>query len=214
MKLYYYEHCPFSAKARMALNLKQVEAERVVLLADDERTIAELIGKHQIPVLITDEGDPLAESDEIVRYVDEHSGLPRFSYESSQAVSDWIDGFVPTLQFLGYPRWTRIGLAEFDTPEAYEHFREKKTDSIGDFDQAVARTDEKVAEVNEALRQLPTLAELDAGRPQITLDDFRLFPMLRSLSVVKSVDWPAPVRRYVEGMAERSGLDTYFDRAL
>lgn len=214
MKLYYYEHCPFSAKARMALNLEQVEAERVVLPADDEQTITALIGKHQIPVLVTEEGELLAESDDIVRYVDERSGPPSFSYKSSQALDDWIEGFVPTLQFLGYPRWTRIGLAEFDTPAAYEHFRQKKTESIGDFDEAVSRTDEKVAEVNQALQRLPALAELDAGRPQLTLDDFHLFPMLRSLSVVRAVDWPVPVRRYVDGMAERCGLDTFFDRAL
>ena len=62
MKLYYYDHCPFSARVRMVMNLKGIEAERVVLPADDEQTITDLIGKHQIPVLVRDDGTPLADS--------------------------------------------------------------------------------------------------------------------------------------------------------
>jgi glutaredoxin 2 len=37
--------------------------------------------------------------------------------------------------------------------------------------------------------------------------------MLRGFSVVRDLHWPATVRRYVEQMAERSGVDTFFDRA-
>lgn len=214
MKLYYYEHCPFSAKVRMALNLKRIDAQRQVLLADDEQTVANLIGKHQIPVLVTDDGTPMQESLAIVRYLDNLDGSPQIDEQRSAAVNEWLEPIVPTLQYLGYPRWTRIGLAEFATPAAYEHFRRKKTDTIGDFYAAVANTPAKVREVNGQLAQLPGRVDLDGERPRLRIDDIELFPILRGFSVVKDLQWPAPVRVYVEAMSRRSGVDHFFDRAL
>lgn len=214
MKLYYYEHCPFSARVRMALNLKEIEAERIVLLADDERTLAALIGKHQIPVLVRDDGTPMTESLEIVRHLDALDGRPRIDPQRTPALDAWLALVVPAMQYLGYPRWTRIGLAEFATPEAYEHFRAKKTHSIGDFGEAVANTGARAAELTLAFTRLPALMRFDAPRDPLTMDDFILAPMLRSLSVVKAVAWPLEVRRYTEAVCARTGLDTFFDRAL
>lgn len=214
MKLYYYEHCPFSAKVRMALNLKRIDAQRQVLLADDEQTIAKLIGRHQIPVLVTDEGEPMQESLAIVRYLDNLDGAPLIDEQSSAQLNAWLEPIVPTLQYLGYPRWTRIGLAEFATPAAYEHFRRKKTETIGDFAEAVANTAAKVREVDEQLARLPEWADLDAERASLRIDDFNLFPILRGFSVVKDLRWPEPVRAYVEDISRRSGVDLFFDRAL
>jgi glutaredoxin 2 len=214
MKLYYYEHCPFSTKARMALNLKRIEAQRHVLLADDERTITALIGRHSVPVLVKDDGEPMAESLEIVEYLDRLDGKPQIDEYSTAELNEWIDALVPALQYLGYPRLTRIGLAEFATPAAYEHFRKKKSETIGDFAEAVANTPAKVREVDEQLAQLPALVDLDAGRERLRLDDIHLFPILRGFSVVKDLPWPEPVRAYVETMARRCDVDTFFDRAL
>jgi glutaredoxin 2 len=214
MKLYYYEHCPFSARVRMALNVKRIEAEQLVLPADDEQTITRLIGKHQIPVLVRDDDTPMADSMGIIKYLDYLDGQPMIAEPDTPALHDWLEPFVPKLQYLGYPRWTRIGLKEFATPAAYEHFRQKKAHSIGDFADAVANTGAQTAQVSEQLGRLPERVDLDASRERITWDDFTLFPMLRSLSVVKAVDWPAPVRRYTEAMADRVELDLFFDRAL
>ena len=215
MKLYYYEHCPFSARVRMLLNLKRIEAEQVVLPADDEQTITQLIGKHQIPVLVRDDDVPMADSMGIVKYLDYLDGAPIVSEPDTQALHHWLESFMPTMQYLGYPRWTRIGLAEFASPEAYEHFRQKKTHSIGDFAEAVANTRTKAAEIEEQLSRLPGLVNLEQpdNRP-VSWDDFTLFPMLRSLSVVRAINWPQPVRAYAEAMAGRTGLDMFFDRAV
>lgn len=214
MKLYYYDHCPFSARVRMALNLKNIPAEYEVLPADDEQTIARLVGKHQIPVLVRDDGTPMTESLEIVRYLDGLDGAPLIEPRRTPALDTWLEAFVPDLQYLGYPRWTLIRLPEFATPAAYEHFRSKKTETIGDFAAAVAHTDAKAREMSDRLARLPAMLELDAARERIAVDDVVLFPMLRSLSVVAAIQWPQAVRRYTEAMAARVRLDTYFDRAL
>ncbi|HCJ28991.1 MAG TPA: glutaredoxin [Pseudomonas sp.] len=214
MKLYYYEHCPFSARVRMLLNLKGIEAEHAILPADDEQTITRLIGKHQIPVLVLDDGTPMADSMEIARYLDRLDGKPLIREPDSAAVHEWLEPFVPTLQYLGYPRWTRIGLAEFASPSAYQHFREKKTHTIGDFDEALANTEAKAREVDAQLQRLPQIIDLTPTHEYPRWDDVTLFPMLRSLSVVKAVQWPEEVRAYTVALAQRCGLDTFFDRAL
>lgn len=214
MKLYYYEHCPFSARVRMALNLKGIEVDGVVLPADDEQTITQLIGKHQIPVLVRDDGTPMADSMDIVRYLDGLDGQPIIQEPDSAALKQWLEPFVPNLQYLGYPRWTQIGLEEFASPSAYEHFRKKKTETIGDFDAALANTEAKAREVDAQLGRLQEIVDLTPPHQQPRWDDITLFPMLRSLSVVKAVEWPEDVRAYTVTQARRCGLDTFFDRAL
>lgn len=213
MKLYYYEHCPFSARVRMILNLKGIEAEQVVLPADDEQTISQLIGKHQIPVLQRDDGSPMADSVDIVRYLDSLDGQPMIREPDTPALHDWLDSFVPNLQYLGYPRWTQIGLEEFASPSAYAHFREKKSQTIGDFDAALAHTEAKAREVAAQLERLPQIIDLTPTHQQPRWDDVTLFPMLRSLSVVKAVQWPEEVRAYTVTQAQRCRLDTFFGRA-
>ena len=213
MKLYYYEHCPFSARVRMVLNLKGIEAEREVLPADDEQTISHLIGKHQIPVLVRDDGTPIADSVEIAKYLDGFDGQPMIREPDTPALHDWLEPFVSNLQYLGYPRWTQIGLEEFASPSAYAHFREKKTESIGNFETALENTEAKAREVSAQLQRLTQVADLTPTHEQPRWDDVTLFPMLRSLSVVKAVEWPEDVRAYTVTQAQRCGLDTFFDRA-
>lgn len=213
MKLYYYEHCPFSARVRMVLNIKGIEAERVVLPADDEQTITGLIGKHQIPVLVRDDGTPMADSMGIVSYLDGLDGQPLIRQPDTAELTQWLEPFVPNLQYLGYPRWTEIGLAEFASPSAYEHFRNKKTETVGGFDEALDNTEAKARDVSAQLKRLPQIVELSPTHQQPRWDDVKLFPMLRSLSVVKAVDWPEEVRAYTVTQAQRCGLDTFFDRA-
>lgn len=213
MKLYFYDHCPFSARVRMALAIKQIDAEQQVLPADDEQTITQLIGRHQIPVLVRQDDTPMADSLGIAKYLDYLDGNPIIAEPHSAALDDWLQPFVPDLQYLGYPRWTRIGLPEFASESALEHFREKKQHTIGDFEQALQNTPEKARAMERRLQKLPEMLDL-TPRQRITWNDVVLFPMLRSLSVVEAIEWPQPVRRYTEAMAQRSGLDLFFDRAI
>ncbi|MEH6566246.1 MAG: glutaredoxin 2 [Halopseudomonas sp.] len=213
MKLYYYDHCPFSARVRMLLNLKEIKVKTVVLPADDEQTITRLLGQHQIPVLIRQDDTPMADSMGIVKYLDYLDGKPIVRKPDTAELQKWIEELVPNLQYLGYPRWTRIGLEEFASPSAYEHFLRKKTASIGDFNEALADTHNTACDVNRNLAQLQHIIDLTSHRSALRWDDIALFPMLRSLSVVKAVQWPDAVRTYTVCQAKRCRLDTFFDRA-
>lgn len=53
----------------------------------------------------------------------------------------------------------------------------------------------------------------DGAWKPILNDDFVLYPSLRMLSVVKGVNYPPQVRRYMEHMAQATGVGLHFDQA-
>ncbi|TCQ97970.1 glutathione S-transferase N-terminal domain-containing protein [Neorhizobium sp. JUb45] len=51
MKLYIYEHCPFCTRARLALGVKNIPYETVIVMEGDAETPTRLIGKKAVPIL-------------------------------------------------------------------------------------------------------------------------------------------------------------------
>ena len=74
MKLYVYDHCPFCAKARMIFGLKALPLELSFLREDDVDTPTGLVGRKTAPILEKPDGSHMAESMEIVHYVDGQHG--------------------------------------------------------------------------------------------------------------------------------------------
>ena len=52
------------------------------------------------------------------------------------------------------------------------------------------------------------------GGETFTVDDFFLFPILRSLTLVKALDMPEKLERYVGNLSRRCGVPIYSDRAI
>ncbi|GGL95250.1 glutaredoxin 2 [Pseudomonas asuensis] len=213
MKLYYYEHCPFSTKVRMALGLKHIDAELQVLLYDDVATPEQLVGKKTVPILVKDDGTAMTESLKIVHYLDHLDGMPLIEEVHSHAVTAWIESALPSFQQLGYPRWAQIGLKEMASREAHALFVQKKSQIIGNFDTALSNAQQAIEDTNHRLTLLVEMYGLDPARPQLLLDDINLFPILRGLSATAGLEWPASVRRYVDELSERVQVQTFFSRA-
>lgn len=67
--------------------------------------------------------------------------------------------------------------------------------------------------MQEVESQLAELDTLLAGREHVDADDFVLYPSLRMLSIVKGVNYPANVKRYMERMEQATGVGLHFDQA-
>lgn len=67
MRLYMFEHCPLCFAALKKLHLKEI-----AVFDDDSDTMIELVGKRVIPILLTDDGKPMLESTDMVKYVESH----------------------------------------------------------------------------------------------------------------------------------------------
>ena len=213
MKLYYYDHCPYCVRARMAAGLFGADVEEVVLANDDEATPIGMIGAKQVPILQKEDGSFMGESLDVVRYLDREGRLKDETRPEIQAWFDKVGGYNTKLV---HPRVVKIGLPEFETPEAVKYFTDKKEKTIGSFATNLDKTSQYVERLHEDLAELETLmTESGAGlNGEIGMEDILVFPILRNLTVVRGVEWPQKVMDYLLRMSEASGVPLYFDRAL
>ena len=213
MKLYYYDHCPYCVRARMAAGLFGADVEEVVLANDDEATPIGMIGAKQVPILQKEDGSFMGESLDVVRYLDREGRLKDETRPEIQAWFDKVGGYNTKLV---HPRVVKIGLPEFETPEAVKYFTDKKEKSIGSFAANLEKTGQYVQRLHEDLAELETLmTESGAGlNGEIGMEDILVFPILRNLTVVRGVEWPQKIMDYLLRMSEASGVPLYFDRAL
>lgn len=209
MKLYVYDHCPFCVKARAVFGLKETSVELVILLNDDEATPNRMIGRKMAPIL-EHEGRYIPESMDIVAYVD---GLrePQLMGEAcNPRVSAWIEAVGEVVYRLAIPRWASSDFAEFATPEARAYFTRNKEVMIGPF---ADRMDESAGLVTVLNRHLQELSDLiatpEAVNGVLSADNVHLFAILRSISIVRGVVYPAKVEAYRARMAERTGIDLH-----
>lgn len=69
MKLYIYEHCPFSARVRYVAGMLNIPLDVITLDYDDDQTTNQIIGSKQVPLLIKESGEALAESLDIIQFL-------------------------------------------------------------------------------------------------------------------------------------------------
>ena len=218
MKLYIYDHCPFCVRARMIFGLRNVPVEEIVLLNDDEATPIGLIGAKQVPILQKPDGSHMGESLDIVRYVDEFAGQARLDETIRPAVQAWFDQASQPCNHLVMPRDVRLEppLPEFATAEAVAYFVQKKEQNIGSFEQNLAETHTYLERIHLAL---PELAALLGEQPYLNgsapgMEDIIIFPVLRNLTLVKGIAFPAKLQAYIERLSAESKVPLYSDRAL
>ena len=218
MKLYIYDHCPFCVRARMIFGLRNVPVEEIILLNDDEATPIGLIGAKQVPILQKPDGSHMGESLDIVRYVDEFAGQTRLDETIRPAVQAWFDQVNKYYNHLVMPREVRLEppLPEFATAEAVAYFVQKKEQNIGSFEQNLAETHTYLERIHLAL---PELAALLGEKPYLNgsapgMEDIIIFPVLRNLTLVKGIVFPAKLQAYIERLSAESKVPLYSERAL
>ena len=208
MKLYIYDHCPFCVKARMIFGLKDLPVELVVMLNDDEATPKKLIGQKMAPILMKEDGSCMAESLEIVSYVDKSDREPLLTGKVNPAISDWLRHINGYLNKLLLPRIAQASFAEFATPEARRYFKEKKEASTGSFDELKLHAEGYIKNVNDDLRKLDKLiVKPNAVNGELSMDDIHLFPVLRSLTLISGIDYPSRVADYRDNMAKQTQIN-------
>lgn len=203
MKLYVYDHCPFCVRARMIMGLKNIPVETVILPNDDEATPIKMIGKKMLPILETDDQQFIGESLDIVTYIDQHCGSPVMTAAESSEIDAWIENAGQTIFKLSIPRWSYSSYPEFEQGSARQYFSEKKESVFGCFTALMKQTPELLDVINEQLIELETLLAKYATQPgHWSMTDIRLYPVLRALSIVKGVIWPAGVDTWRKKMAQ------------
>jgi len=206
MKLYMFEHCSLCFRVRMMAALKGKHLQEAVVLDDDTDTMVGLVGKRVIPILLKDDGQPMLESMDMVRYID-GLGSPILLGRERPEISAWADQVVSKTAPLTMPRYPLLGLPEFATPAALAHYTMRKRKSYGDFVELRSHTSEQIRDLMPLLDRLDALIESpQAVSGTLSYDDIRVLPLLRSVAVVEGLALPPRVRDYFETMMHRIGF--------
>ncbi|VEB97997.1 Glutaredoxin-2 [Cedecea lapagei] len=215
MQLYYYEHCPFCAKVRYFAGLKGIPLTLKIVMADDEETTTRLVGKKVVPVLIKDNGQALAESNDIIHYLDGLDGTPMLTAAPQAETGEWITSLRLFLKYLTYPRFAKTPFAELSTPGARESYYQKETKAIGNLEEKFAQSQTWIQALNAKLNELANLPCISANNTDsLSITDIELFVFLRNASIVKGSIWPQSIEQYLNVRAKRSQLPLYFDIAI
>ena len=205
MRLFLFEHCSLCFRVRMAAALKGLHLQETVVLDDDTEKMTGLVGKRQIPIFVKDDGQPMLESMDMVDYVDAR-GEPILAGPQRAEIADCAGRIAEKTAPLTWPRYPLLGLPEFATISAHDHYVVRKRKAIGDLVELRAATRRYLAELAPELERLDTLIERPtAVNGTLSRDDIRVLPLLRSAAVVKGLRFPDKVRNYFETMMGRIG---------
>lgn len=205
MRLYMFEHCSLCFRVRMTAALKQLHLCETVVLDDDTETMVGLAGKRVIPILVRDDGRPMLESMDMVLHIDS-VGDPILIGPERGEVGAWAEQAVGKTAPLTMPRYPLLGLPEFATIAALDHYSLRKQKAFGDFVELRANTRVYLKELESDLEELDRLIESPiAINGKLSRDDVRVLPLLRSAAVVKGLRFPRKVRDYFEAMMDRIG---------
>ena len=205
MKLFMFEHCSLCFRVRMTAALKRLHLQETAVLDDDTDTMVELVGKRVIPILVTDDGRPMLESMDMVSHIDS-IGDPVLTGSERDEIAAWSVSFITKTGPLTMPRYPLLGLPEFATIAALDHYNLRKRKAFGDFIELRANTRAYLKELMPDLEQLDRLIESPtAVNGKLSRDDVRVLPLLRSAAVVKGLRFPPKVRDYLETMMELIG---------
>ncbi len=200
-----FEHCSLCFRVRMTAALKRMHLQETVVLDDDSDTMIGLVGKRVIPILVKDDGQPMLESMDMVSYIDS-IGDPILTGPGRGQVSAWAERVVNKTGPLTMPRYPLLGLPEFATVAALDHYNLRKRKAFGDFVELRAHTRAYLDELMPDLEELDRLIESpSAVNGKLSRDDIRVLPLLRSAAVVKGLRFPRKVRDYFETMMDFIG---------
>jgi glutaredoxin 2 len=208
MRLYMFEHCSLCFRIRMTAALKKLHLQETVLLDDDTDTMMALAGKRQIPIFVKDDGVPMLESMEMVKHID-GIGKQILTGTERTEVAAWAEKASDKTAPLTWPRYPLLGLPEFATVAAHDHYIVRKRKALGDLVEHRAKTREYLRELSPHLEALNELIESpQAVNGNLSIDDVRVLPLLRSAAVVKGLRFPDKVRSYFETMMARIGYQS------
>jgi len=205
VRLYLFEHCSICFRVRMAAALKPLHLQETVVLEDDSETMIRLVGKRRVPILVKDDGQPMLESMNMVAHVD-GIGEPILIGPQRDELADWASVTADKTAPLTWPRYPLLGLPEFGTIAAHDHFVVRKQKRLGDLVELRARTRELIDALMPNLEKLDGMIERSSAvNGKLSLDDIRVLPLLRSAAVVEGLRFPHKVRDYFETMMSRIG---------
>ncbi|GKY92097.1 hypothetical protein MPSEU_000181100 [Mayamaea pseudoterrestris] len=236
--VYVYDHCPFCVRVRLALGLKNIKHTALFLANDDVKTPTALIGKKIAPIFEWKEANiVMPESMDIIKLIDsdERFGAPHLIKPSSGRtdLKDWQSSTRDLLRVLQRPRYVATGLLpefqQLDGRHAFifkhemppynkESWKElPMKEKLAIYAEAMSKDPaDDIEELNRKLVELNDIVtcEHHCSPGGLCLDDIDLFSRLRSITIIRGVEWPSKLRKYMNHLSEIADVPLYDEMAL
>jgi len=233
-KVYAYDHCPYCVRVRLGLGLKNVKHEVVFMANDDIKTPTGLIGKKIAPIFeIPDEQLIMGESMDIIKKVDAEEKYGPTGFFAAKTdrkdISAWQKSVKDLLRLLHRPRYMAASLPEFQQKDSRDYFiaghpvppfdkPEWKAEEFGQdarnkaYDEAMAKTEVLLPELNDALVKLEDLIYSDTACSEggLGYDDIDLWSRLRSVTIVDGAKFGPKTLAYLNNLSEAGDIPLYF----
>ncbi|MDO6544585.1 glutaredoxin 2 [Photobacterium sanguinicancri] len=205
MKLYIYEHCPFSARVRFVAGMLNLPLDVVTIAYDDDKTTTDIVGSKQVPVLVKDDGTAIAESLDIIDHFLSIADSIQTNIPS-EAILEWQRRAFLPLQKIGYPRWSSMDLAEFTTASSQRAWRSKKETEALNFDALLTETPTIAKEVETLIREAGVLLKLGSISPIAIVDEAIIFSILRGFFSAAEINWEPSVKEWMELVSKEANV--------
>ncbi len=203
MKLYIYEHCPFSARVRYVAGMLNIPLDVIILDYDDDQTTNQIIGSKQVPLLIKESGEALAESLDIIQFLLESVNSSETA-QPEQTTLDWQRSAFLPLQKIVYPRWSNMNLPEFKTASAQQAWRVKKETAELNFETLLNDTPQIALQVQACIDAVKPLLKLHSYQHVALIDEAIIFSILRGFFSAPEIQWNSEVKDWVESVSQKT----------
>ena len=166
-----------------------------------------------VPILQPENGSAMGESLDIVDKILSLAPADKQLQPAKQAesVTTLLSEYSSDMNGLLFPRNILIDQPEFATASARDYFQAKKEKVIAmTFTEAMSKTEHYIGRVNDMLSKLPPLK----ASSNLGMDDVLIFPFLRNLTMVKGLEWPQPLKQYVDDIAALTDIHLYWQQAV
>ncbi len=216
MKLYIYDHCPYCVKARMIFGFKKIPVQLKILTDDDVKTPTSMIGVKMTPILEIETDKFMPESLDIISYIDKKYPPNIVSWDEDKNLSLWFQKAGYSHYYLAVPRWVQSPIEEFKTESSRSFFQKRMESKLGSFSELLKNTKELKTGMEKLLLELESLFQEDKDffKDSLSINDFHLFPLLRSLTIVKNFRFPKKVETYMNKIAKDSKVPLHTSIAL
>lgn len=220
--LHLYDHCPFCIRVELVLGWKKIPYERKLYGYGDVEGPTKIIGKKMLPVLeYHDEMGAkkyMGESLDIISFLTKDDEHKYKDFSGRKDLKAWkANSYKPLERILLRPRFLDIGIYDFETEADKEYAMNKYRKQGFNYEEARSKSAESIVKMEAVLQEFESLLK---GRNTINggsdydFDDINYLPMLRNLTAVKGLKWPAKVRAYLDGATERAEVAQYTMRAI
>ena len=211
MILYYYEHCPFCLRVRALAGLKNITLSLKLMAFADIETPVNLCGKKQAPILQKDDGSIMAESSDIMAYLDHLKGdVLLENYDCDPDLEAALSGLSVLHLSLTSPLYVNLKGIEFDNKPDQDRYIKREESHMGlSFSEVLEKQGLFKEEMQRLLQEklVPILETKQILEVQDALfSRIVLFVFLRKLSLVKGLKRPNELELFFKDFSKKTGL--------